>query len=76
MKLTNENILIASLLGSKVVEQIPRFTEVENYLETHVGVPIPFLPIRNEVVVRDAERFESMEAWNGPTPISLSLIHI
>lgn len=70
MRLTNDNILIASLLGSKVVEQIPRFEQVENYLETHVGIPIPFLPIRNEVVVRDAERFEPMDAYNGPTPIS------
>ncbi|MDK7376066.1 DUF6046 domain-containing protein [Weeksella virosa] len=63
-------MLIASLLGSKVVEQIPRFEQVENYLETHVGVPIPFLPIRNEVVVRDAERFDVQDVWNGPTPIS------
>ncbi|MDH1880928.1 DUF6046 domain-containing protein [Empedobacter sp. GD03797] len=70
MRFTNENMLIASLLGSKVVEQIPRFEKVENYLETHVGVPIPFLPIRNEVVVRDAERFEPQEVWNGPKPIS------
>lgn len=70
MRFTNENMLIASLLGSKVVEQIPRFEKVENYLETHVGVPVPFLPIRNEIVVRDAERFEDLESWNGPKPIS------
>ncbi len=70
MRFTNENMLIASLLGSKVVEKIPRFEKVENYMETHVGVPVPFLPIRNEVVVRDAERFESQEVWKGPQPIS------
>lgn len=70
MRFTNENMLIASLLGSKVVEQIPRFEKVENHLKTHVGVPVPFLPIRNEVVVRDAERFESQELWKGPQPIS------
>ena len=63
-------MLIASLLGSKVVEQIPRFEKVENHLKTYVGVPVPFLPIRNEIVVRDAERFESQEVWKGPQPIS------
>ncbi len=63
-------MLIASLLGSKVIEQVPRFEQVENHIKTHVGVPIPFLPIRNEVVVRDAETFEAQEVWNGPKPIS------
>lgn len=47
MKLTNEDILIGSLLGSTVVEQIPRFEAVQNELSKHVLPPINFLPIRS-----------------------------
>lgn len=45
MKLTNENALIASLMGSKVVEQIPRFAAVQNEISKHVLPPVRFLPI-------------------------------
>lgn len=45
IKLTNENILLASLLGSKVVEQIPRFEAVQNEITKHVLPPANFLPI-------------------------------
>lgn len=69
MKLTNENILIASLLGSKVVEKIPRFEKVANYMETHVGFPIPFLPIRNEVKIEEVDGFEVGAVGQGPTPL-------
>ena len=48
MKLTNEDILMASLLGSQVVEQIPRFAEVENELAKRVLPPIRFLPLQNQ----------------------------
>lgn len=71
MKLTNENILIASLLGSKVVEKIPRFEKVANYMETHVGVPIPFLPIRNEVKIDEVDGFDVGVVGQGPTPLSV-----
>ena len=45
MRLSNENALIASLLGSKVVEQIPRFEAVQNELGKHVLPPVNFIPI-------------------------------
>lgn len=48
MKLTNEDILVASLLGSKALEQVPRFQEVEDYLSYKIGSAIPFLPINNK----------------------------
>lgn len=48
MKFTNENVLIASLLGSKVVEQIPRFEAVQNEISKHVLPPVNFLPINNK----------------------------
>lgn len=50
MKLTNENILLASLMGSKVVEQIPRFAAVQNEAAKHVLPPVRFLPIINQPV--------------------------
>lgn len=39
--LTNKEVLFASLLGSKVVETIPRLSALENQLETRV---LPVLP--------------------------------
>lgn len=47
MSFTNKDILLASLLGSKAVEQIPRLAAVENELAKHVGIPIPIIPFRN-----------------------------
>lgn len=48
IKITNENALIASLIGSQAVKSLPRFAAVENELAKRVTPPIPFLPIRNE----------------------------
>ena len=50
MEFTNENILLASLMGSKVVEQIPRFEAVQNEISKHVLPPLRFLPILNQPV--------------------------
>lgn len=49
--ITNREILFASLLGSKVAEAIPRFTNLQNELMKHVLPPIPFLPLKNDVGV-------------------------
>ena len=50
MEFTNKNILLASLMGSKVVEQIPRFQAVQNEAAKHVLPPVRFLPIINQPV--------------------------
>jgi len=42
---TNE-IILASLVGSKVAEQIPRFQILQNELSKRILPPIPFLPLR------------------------------
>lgn len=66
MKLTNENILIASLLGSKVVESIPRFAAVENEMMKHVVPPIPFLPIKGSTNVSGYESATAdSELWQS-----------
>ena len=64
MKLTNENILLASLMGSKVVEQIPRFAAVENELAKHVLPPVRFLPLQSQPEkLYDPEDFQESELW-------------
>ena len=44
----NTDILFASLVGSKIVEMVPRLTTVQNELMKHVLPPIPFLPFQNK----------------------------
>lgn len=71
MKYSNTEILFASLVGTKVAKQIPRFTEVENVLMKHVLPPIKFLPFNNqETQITEANGTYEAELWraNNPTP--------
>lgn len=53
-----------SLLGSKAIEQIPRFEAVENYIGKHVMPPLHFLPINSsDVRVREPERSGEFDTW-------------
>lgn len=64
MKLTNENALIGSLLGSKAIEQLPRFEAVQNELAKHVSVPISFLPtINKQDKLATGEKYNDVELW-------------
>lgn len=64
MRLSNENALIASLMGSKVVEQLPRFEAVENELTKHVLPPISFIPLNKKPnEIHEAEDFDKVELW-------------
>lgn len=64
MTLSNENMLIASLMGSQVVEQLPRFAAVENELSKHVLPPISFIPLNNKAdELYTAQDFEPVELW-------------
>lgn len=73
MKLTNENVMIASLLGSQVVEQIPRFAQVENELAKRVLPPVKFLPLQNQQDnYKAAEDFSESEIWLSDKPLSES----
>lgn len=64
MKLTNENMLLASLMGSKVVEQLPRFEQVENELNKHVLPPISFLPTLNKrESIANSDDYAAQELW-------------
>ena len=48
IRLTNESALLVSLMGSKVVEKIPRFTAVQNEISKHVLPTVRFLPLIDE----------------------------
>lgn len=47
MSISNQDILFASLMGSKAVEQLERLNLVNSELYKHVLPVIPFLPIKN-----------------------------
>ncbi len=69
MRLTNENVLIASLLGSQAVKSLPRFAAVQNEMAKHVIPPIPFLPIRyNEQIeeIRNPQTDADIWMYNPP----------
>lgn len=74
MALTDQDILISSLMGSKVVEQIPRFAAVENEIVKHVLPPIRFLPIMNQPVnvgeVNYDEELSEELLWKNDKQIS------
>lgn len=62
MRLTNENVLIASLMGGQAVKSLPRFTAVENEMSKHVIPAIPFLPFKNEEII-NKENHDSIDAY-------------
>lgn len=63
MNYENSDILFASLLGSRVVEKIPRFSAVQNELMKHVLPPIPFLPFGDRRIWRADERLGEEEQF-------------
>jgi hypothetical protein len=72
MALDNQDILFASLLGSKAIESVKRFTALQNELMKHVLPPIPFLPIRNQEGIKknDADEYGVQQLWQADKPLS------
>lgn len=70
MKLTQQDILYASLLGTKVTKAIPRFTAVQNELMKHVLPVIPFLPFKNKTEIKEVDTDINADLWqaDAPTP--------
>jgi hypothetical protein len=66
----NQDILFASLVGSKVVKMIPRLNAVQNELMKHVLPPIPFLPFRNDEGVVEVSQEEYLNLWEADKPVS------
>lgn len=62
--INNNNILLASLLGSKVIQQAPRFAAVENEINKHVIPPINIVPLNNKSNdLYDSRNYEEMNIW-------------
>lgn len=67
----NNDILFASLVGSKIIEKIPRLTAVQNELMKHVLPPIPFLPFRNSEGIAVVEKTNDEQfLWEADRPVS------
>lgn len=62
--MTNQEILFASLVGSQIIKLVPRFRALENYMEKHVLPTIPFSPLKNEVIIHEAD-FDEIEEGKG-----------
>lgn len=65
IRLSNNEILFASLVGSKTVKSLPRFNAVQNELSKHVLPPIPFLPFQNEIGVNTGSVISSGSLWES-----------
>lgn len=65
--MTNRDIFIGSLFGSKVAKMVPRLSLVQNELQKHVLPPIPFLPIQNEVEIA-SKQYPQFEGWKADAP--------
>ena len=71
MKLNRNELFFASLVGSKVAENIPQFQIIQNELQKK-GLPtIPFLPLRNKPVdIADPDRdFSVNSIWEADDPL-------
>ena len=67
--MTNQDILFASLVGSKVLKVVPALREVNNEMMKRVLPPIPFLPIQNTENVKQIENTISYDVWKADTPL-------
>ena len=68
--MNNTDILFASLVGSKIVEMVPRLTAVQNELMKHVLPPIPFLPFRNSEGITEVTPEEYLNLWESDKAVS------
>lgn len=74
MSISNQDILFASLMGSKAVASIERLNLVNAELSKHVLPVIPFLPIRNKEEIDNGVRLVTdfnypLDMWQADAPI-------
>lgn len=66
----NQDILIASLFGSKIIQMVPALDVINNELSKHVLPPIPFLPFRNdEGVLKPKVSALESTTWQADFPL-------
>lgn len=67
----NQDILIASLFGSKIIQMVPALDVINNELSKHVLPPIPFLPFRNKEGIESVKGQTAMDGlWAVDKPLS------
>jgi hypothetical protein len=67
----NEKVFYASLFGTKIAEQIPRFQKLENQIELHVLPVVPFLPIKNKIEINEESFDGKFKEWQA-TPSNIA----
>jgi len=70
VKLNDREVLFASLVGSKLIQAVPRFAQLENTIGKHVLPVIPILPIGAQPVNVQSISVEELEAqiWEASPP--------
>jgi hypothetical protein len=69
--ISNEDILFASLMGSKSVKLIERSGIIQNELAKRVLPPIPFLPLKNDnnITVTSSNNYSTQNNWTTQSSI-------
>lgn len=69
--ISNEDILFASLMGSKSVKLIERSGIIQNELAKRVLPPIPFLPLKNDnnITVTRSNNYSTQNNWTTQSSI-------
>ncbi|WP_269686504.1 DUF6046 domain-containing protein [Flavobacterium lacustre] len=63
--MNNQDILFASLMGSKAIKTLERLDIVENEITKHVFPPIQFLPFRNITGIKEVNQAEQKYIWEA-----------
>ena len=70
----NQEILFASLVGSKIVKMVPRLDQVQNEILKYVIPPVPGLPFRNtdgvESTLSSSLDYGFPETWQADKPLT------
>ncbi len=64
------DILFASLMGSKALDLLGNITVLDNQLTKHVLPPIPFLPFQNKTGITTVNSDINTNHWNANQPLS------
>jgi hypothetical protein len=68
--MNNQDILFASLMGSKAIQTLERLDIVQNELTKHVLPTIQFLPFRNISGVQEVNQATQSNIWEADPPQS------
>ena len=69
--MNNQDILFASIMGSKAIQTLERLDIVENELTKHVLPPFPFLPFRNISGVQEVRQdYPQSNIWNKDSQVT------